>query len=278
MKGNEFVGNLPESIRWGADGQTIFFEWNPQNELGNSTYAYLFNGKTNLTAKADPKSIFEFDHVQRNYLINYYSIEGALVAYDKKTKNSKLIYQSASPIYNIQRTKLENIICFQQENNLYSYNAIQGTIIQLTNFQPGEEKPSKKDDSFVTKEEGELFQFLQDKKERKNWNSEQEITIYAFPNTYYFGEESIDNIQISPDNRFVGFRLSDYPKEKETHVENHISANGHTYTSPARAKVSEEDPSHRLGIYSIEQDSVFIIDFSKLSDIRKKPSYLNDAY
>ena len=41
--------------------------------------------------------------------------------------------------------------------------------------------------------------------------------------------------------------------------------------------MSDEDPSHRLGIYSIEQDSVFILDFSKLSDIRKKPSYLNDA-
>ncbi len=277
MKGNEFVGNLPENIRWSVDGQTIFFEWNPQNELGNSTYTYLNNGKTNLPVKADHKSIFEFDLVQRNNLINYYSIEGALVAYNKKTKVSKLIYQSYSPIYNIQRTKLENIICFQQENNLYSYNAIQGTIVQLTNFQSGEEKPSKKDDSFVTKEEGELFQFLQDKKERKDWSAEQVTTIYAFPNTYYFGDESIENIQISPDNRFVGFRLSDYPKEKETHVENHISSNGHTYASPARAKVSDEDPSHRLGIYSIEQDSVSIIDFSKLSDIRKKPSYLNDA-
>jgi dipeptidyl aminopeptidase/acylaminoacyl peptidase len=277
MKGNEFVGNLPESIRWSVDGQTILFEWNPKNELGNSTYAYLNNGKANLPAKADPKSIFEFDLTQRNNLINYYSIEGALVAYNKKTKISKLIYQSSSSIYNIQRTKLENIICFQQENNLYSYNAIQGTIVQLTNFQSGEEKPSKKDDSFVTKEEGELFQFLQDKKERKDWSAEQETTIYAFPNTYYFGEESIENIQISPDNRFVGFRLSDYPKEKETHVENHISTNGHTFASLARAKVSDEDPSHRLGIYSIEQDSVFIIDFSKLSDIRKKPSYLNDA-
>ncbi len=277
MKGNEFVGNLPESIRWSADGQTIFFEWNPQNELGNSTYAYLVNGKTNLTAKADSKSIFEFDLAQRNNLINYYSIEGALVAYDKKTKVSKLIYQSSSPIYNIQRTKLENIICFQQENNLYSYNAFQGTIVQLTNFQSGEEKPSKKDDSFVSKEEADLFQFLQDKKERKDWRKEQETTIYKFPKSYYFGDDAIENIQISPDNRFVGFRLSAYPKEKETHVENHISSDGHTFASPARAKVSDEDPSHRLGIYSIEQDSVFILDFSKLSDIRKKPSYLNDA-
>ena len=277
MKGNEFVGNLPESIRWSADGQTIFFEWNPQNELGNSTYAYLVTGKTNLTAKADSKSIFEFELAQRNNLINYYSIEGALVAYDKKTKVSKLIYQSSSPIYNIQRTKLENIICFQQENNLYSYNAFQGTIVQLTNFQSGEEKPSKKDDSFVSKEEADLFQFLQDKKERKDWRKEQETTIYKFPKSYYFGDDAIENIQISPDNRFVGFRHSAYPKEKETHVENHISSDGHTFTSPARAKVSDEDPSHRLGIYSIEQDSVFILDFSKLSDIRKKPSYLNDA-
>ena len=277
MKGNEFVGNLPENIRWSADGKTIFFEWNPQNELGNSTYAHHFNGKTNITAKADPKSIIEFDYTQRNNLINYYSIEGALVAYDKKTKISKLVYQSSASIYNVQRTKNENIICFQQDNNVYSYNAIAGTIIQLTNFQPGEEKPVKKDKTFVTKEEIELFEYLQDKKERKDWRKAQETTIYKFPESYYIGEDAIDNIQISPDNRFVGFRLSEYPKEKETHVENHITADGHTYTSPARAKVSDEDPSHRLGIYSIENDTVILIDFSKLTDIRKKPSYLNDT-
>ncbi len=87
----------------------------------------------------------------------------------------------------------------------------------------------------------------------------------------------MENLQISPSAEFVAFRFSDYPKEIETHVDHHISADGHTYPVPARAKVSDEDPSHRLGIMNIQKDSIYFIDFSKLTDIRKKPAYLNDT-
>jgi dipeptidyl aminopeptidase/acylaminoacyl peptidase len=87
----------------------------------------------------------------------------------------------------------------------------------------------------------------------------------------------LENLQISPSAEFVAFRFSDYPKEIETHVDHHISADGHTYPVPARAKVSDEDPSHRLGIMNIQKDSIYFIDFSKLTDIRKKPAYLNDT-
>lgn len=277
MKGNEFIGHQPEYIRWSVDGQFIFMEWNPENQAGNSTYAYSFNSKIGLTAKADPKSIIEFDVLQRNFLINYYSIEGALVAYDKKTKQQKLIYQSSTPIYSIQRTNQEHIISFQQGLNLFNYNAISGTIIQLTNFQAGEEKDKKTDSTFLMKQQTELFEFIQDKNQRAAWRKDQETTIYKFPESFYIGKESLENVQISPDTRFISFRLSTYPEEKETHVEHHISADGNTYTSNARSKVSDEDASHRLGIYDINKDTVVFIDFSKLSDLRKKPSYLNDS-
>ncbi|MFN7100568.1 MAG: hypothetical protein ACK4M4_09365, partial [Flavobacterium sp.] len=38
MKGNGFIGVSPEGERWSVDGQQVFFEWNPNNELGTSTY------------------------------------------------------------------------------------------------------------------------------------------------------------------------------------------------------------------------------------------------
>ena len=37
MKGNDFIGNLPENERWSLDGSTVYFEWNPTKEWGNST-------------------------------------------------------------------------------------------------------------------------------------------------------------------------------------------------------------------------------------------------
>lgn len=35
MKGNDFIGNLPENERWSLDGTTIYFDWNPNKEWGN---------------------------------------------------------------------------------------------------------------------------------------------------------------------------------------------------------------------------------------------------
>ena len=69
------------------------------------------------------------------------------------------------------------------------------------------------------------------------------------------------------------FRLNDNPKTEKTHVEHHIAKDGHTYTTDARRKVSDEDASHKLGVYNRQLDSVYYIDFSSLTDIRKKPAY-----
>lgn len=277
MKGNEFIGHQPENIRWGVDGKTIYFDWNPENNPGNYTYYYGLDFKNKIFPKADLTKITEYDKLQRNFLINYYSIEGALVAFDKKTMIRKVIYQSSTPVYNIQRTKDENLIYFQQGTNLFQYNARSGSVLQLTNFQGGEEKIRKTDSTDLMKEELELFEYIQNRNKRKEWNKKQEVDIFEFPKAFYFGKEALENIQISPDSKYISFRLSNYPEEKETHVENHISSDGHTYSSAARAKVSDEDASHRLGIYSTVLDSVYFIDFSKLTDIRKKPTYLNDS-
>ena len=36
MKGNALIGAQPENERWSLDGQKVFFDWNPNNELGTS--------------------------------------------------------------------------------------------------------------------------------------------------------------------------------------------------------------------------------------------------
>lgn len=277
MKGNEFIGHQPENIRWSIDGSQVYFDWNPNNELGNSIYSYPITSKVPVVSKADVKSIVEHDQQQNSYLTNYYGIEGALVSYDKKTKQQKLIFQSSTPIHSIQRTKDEHIVCFQQGSNIYSYNAKNGTILQITNFQSGDEKKTKTDSSFLQKQQVELFQYIQDKNERKEWYKKQNITLYPFPKAIFYGNQSIENMQVSPNTNFISFRLSNYPNEKETHVEQHITMDGQTNSISARAKVNDEDASHRLGIYSRIQDTSYFIDFSKLSKIRKKPEYLNDS-
>ena len=44
MKGNHFVGHLPERIFWGESSQDIYFNWNPEDELLSSLYKTNANG------------------------------------------------------------------------------------------------------------------------------------------------------------------------------------------------------------------------------------------
>jgi hypothetical protein len=46
MKGDEFIGHQPSNHRWSIDEQTVLFDWNPNNEIGNSTYFWNATLKT----------------------------------------------------------------------------------------------------------------------------------------------------------------------------------------------------------------------------------------
>jgi len=260
MKGNEFIGHQPENIRWSFDGKTIYFDWNPNNEPGNITYGYLPFVKGSKPFKVDPMTLMEYDRFQAAFPDQYSSIDGALIAIKKSDRKEKIILQSDSPVSNVQRTNNDNIIAFQQGNNLFIYEADKGSIRQITNLKLGEEGKKKTDSTFIMKEEAFLFEYIQDKNERKEWREINEVERFKLPQAFYTGNESIENLQLSKNGIFATFRLSDYPKERETHVENYIAADGHTYTSPARAKVGAEEPTHRLGIMNLLLDTVYFVD------------------
>lgn len=276
MKGNEFIGHQPENIRWNVSGTEITFNWNPDNETGSSFFKVnpLSKDRKIVKIPSDDLSI-AYDRSQHSFDIQYSVIDGCLVAYNKKTLKSELIVQSVVPVRNVQRVNNSQLIYFQQGNNLFLYNPTIGSIIQKTNFIPGDDKNKKVDSSSMMQEERSLFQYLRDQEKKKEWN-EQQKSHYKLVSPYFYGKSSLENIQISPDSKYITFRLSDYPATRSTEVQQHISHDGHAYTFEAREKVNNDDPSHKLGIIDLSKDSIYFIDFSKLSDIRKKPSYLND--
>ena len=138
MKGNEFIGHQPSNQRWSVDGETIYFEWNPNNELGDKTY-YWQNSFSQ--PKLLPKTAFTFSDIQfkgqEKFETVYYTNQGALFSYHKKTKVNKIIYQTTSNINSVQRSSNSDIIYFQQNKNLYQLNVTNFQLVQLTNFKSG---------------------------------------------------------------------------------------------------------------------------------------------
>lgn len=274
MKGEDFVGHSPVDLRWAVDGQLMYFEWNPNSNPGNSTYGYPF---TNFTVKEmKTLTVPEITPKSTVYTKYYYNENGNLTRYNLKSKNKEIVYSDAAFISNVQRVNNLQHIYFEHDNNLIFYNEVTGTHQQFTNFIQGIPARKNSDTTLLTKQQLELFLSVRRDAEKTKWNKAKNEKR-AFPVAiHYEKDEQLESISISPNERFVTFRLSEYPDEPATHVEEYITADGYTKAINARPKVGEKDPKHRLGIYDKTKDTSYFVSFSSLSNIRKRPAYLLD--
>ncbi len=279
MKGNEFIGPQPSNQRWSVDGKNIYFDWNPNNDLGDKTY-YWQSGFSE--PKVLPQSEVNFSEIQfqgqENFDVVYYTNQGALFSYHKKTKENKIIYQTTSTINSIQRGVNPNIIYFQQNRNVFQLNVSNFQLLQLTNFKSGNASPDKINESFLNNQQKELFQFVNEENAKLEWNKElSENNKLKFPSEIFYGSSTLEALKINPNGKYVTYRLSEYPTSKETKVENFITSDGYTKNKSAREKVSLNNISkHKMYVYNVIKDSVLPISFSNLTGIKISPKYFQE--
>ena len=277
MKGNEFIGHQPENHRWSVDGRTMLFDWNPKNEIGNSTYFWNTNsGAAQKVTTTSPIYDIDYDASQKQFDVIYYTNQGVLYSYTKATKKNKKVLHSTDRITAIVRSINPNSIFFQQNRNVYQLNTQDFSILQLSNFKSGKEKvKSEETEGFLKKQQDELFQFVRDEKQSTKWYEDKSKSKKeSFPKEIYYDKSSLEQIKPSPEGKFITFRVSDYPTPLTTNVENFITADGYTRQDKSRSKVSVDNFSkHKLGIFNVEKDTTYYVSFANLSGINDTPKY-----
>ena len=278
MKGNSFIGVQPENERWSLDGQKVYFDWNPTNELGNSTYFWKNGLSKPELATASDAAFSKIDFKKSsNPDLYYYIDKGRLFSYSLKTKTVKKLYQQSSPISGLQMGSEAGVLYFRQNENLFQFNTNQGSIIQLTNFKrgKGEDKTTEKE-SFLKSQQQELFQFVRDQEALKNWNlSKSKTTKSDFPKPYYYGKYNFGSLKADPKGNFATFRLIQDSESRNEKMELFITADGYNQIVDTKEKVSVDNLlSTKFGIYSVAKDSVYFVDFSSLRHIQDVPKYL----
>jgi dipeptidyl aminopeptidase/acylaminoacyl peptidase len=279
MKGDEFIGHQPDNHRWSIDGQTVLFDWNPNNEIDNSAYYWNKSSKSpQKVSSLNPIYDVDFIAAQKEYDVVYYTNQGVLYAYTKSTKKSKKVIQSADRISALQRSTTPEIVFFQQNKNVYQFNTKDFSMVMLTNFKSGKENKSKEEDSFLKDQQKELFQFVRDEAKADAWYEKQSKSKKEkFPKEIFYDKSTLEQVKASPDGKFVTFRLSDYPTQASTNVENFITDDGFTRQEKARAKVSTANFSkHKFGIFNVAKDTTYYVSFSNLSGIKTAPKYYQD--
>lgn len=274
MKGPDFVGHVPESVQWSLDGNEIIFFWNPERNPQPEKFTYsLKSGTINKMTPDFYQSNASYSG-KKSEESPYFTHDGAIYQFDSKTKTTHLVYRGITGINHVQQWENLPFVYFKEGNQFRALCKKDGCIETIFVFKEGNKPDEQKEVDHWEQNEEELFQFIREENEEKEWQKQQSKIWNTPIPSYFYGNESVSEVQISPDGNYITFQLYTSPNSKGTHIENHISASGHTYTSNARPKVHDEDPNSRLAIYDFKRDTTYFVDFSTLTDIRKKPEYL----
>lgn len=273
MKGDDFIGHQPFGHSWTYEN-TILFHWNPKKEPQASEYNYALNEKKYTCLPVDHS--FHADNTLGTEPVEYFLDGGNIYTYNRKTAKTTCLIQTSAPLYNLQQFKGNEVLFFEQEGKLMSYKPSTGTWMEVIRFSKGKKPAENAPITHWEREELALFKFHQEEKAAKEWKDAHQ-SAKKIP-SINFDCDGVSNVQINGTARFITFREDYYPNNPSTHVEHHISADGHTYIQNARAKVSDLDPHHKLGIYDLQNDSLYYADFSELPGIRSIPAYRRAIY
>ena len=282
MQGHHFVGHLPQNIYWGEDSKTIYFNWNPEDELTNSLYQTDIKGQTPIKVNKDklralPPSrggIYNTNKTKKLFTKN-----GDLFLLDLVNNSTFQVTNTLKRETNPAFSITEDRIFFTKDNNAFAWSIKDGSLHQLTNFRKGSKSTKKSSSSpqeqWLNEDQMEYFDILKLREEqRKAREEKREIVKANRPKPIYINSQNISQIQVSPDGRFVTYLLATTPKSKRTKVPDFVTENGYLKDLNSRPKVGSAQTTYKRGIYDTKQDTAYIIDYQQLEGIHDKPAFL----
>lgn len=285
MQGKAFVGGWPGRIYWSENGKDIYFTWNPDNADADSLYVVSKSGGeprrvTNDERPHLPSWGGDYNEARTKKV---YTIDGDIYLHDIKRGQVRRISATVEDESNPQFTHDEKHISFTLDNNLYLWNLKTGVTTQITDFKKGKEEPDEKEpdndnEKWIKKEELRLMQIIRERKEKSERAEKiREDRAPERPLEIFHGKKKVRNVQLSPDERFVTFRLSKEPKDtRRPIVPSYVTESGYTEDLKTRPNVGGPGTTYEFGIYDRDNDTVYYVEVDSLPGMFDTPAYLEE--
>lgn len=284
MQGEQFVGVSPSNVFWAEDGQTIYFDWNPEQLPYKELYKISLGSskpeKVSITeqlALPNKNGVYNQDQTQK-----VYSLHGDIYLHTIDSKKTLQITNTIQNEYQPSFSTDGQYIFFRSANNMYRWQLATGSLWQLSDFKKGsapQKKTIPKAEQWL-KDDQNILEVLQDRATNKKL---QEAYYKAFeakrPKSIYLEGWSINDLCISPDGQYIvyGLKKNDSPA-KSTAVPDYVTDNGFTKNLSARAKVGHTKAEYKTGIYNIAKDSFYAVETTTIPGIYDKPQFLADYH
>jgi len=305
MRDPKWVGTSPSNISWSYDNRYIYFNWNPDKAFADSLY---YVSKDNLAPQkvgyGQKQSMLTSDDItyNRNRTAFVFAKEGDIFIKDVKTGKERQITQTAdresNPLFSFNDTK----IVYMRLPNLYAWDISSGLTTQLTNFQSGETPPpviavsgqrgsgsqrnilsenniqNNQQEKWLKEDQLKNFDVLKTRKEKRD---AAEAYINSLPKKKELriiktADKIVSGTTISPDGRFITYRLFKPVQGKNTIVPSYVTESGFTEDIPGRTKVGSPQGTQELFIFDTELDTVISIKTDAVPGIKDIPAFYND--
>ena len=285
MRDPRWIGVSPGRIYWSDDGRRIYFQWNPENAESDSLYVVPQEGgkPRKVTLKERMELPARTGGYNKDRSKKVYEKNGDLFLLDIKNGDIRQIINTLDRESNPRFTHDERKITFMRNNNLYLWHIDNGETVQLTDYRAGRKRPEQEEpttdqEKWLQKEELKLIQILEERKERGELARKgREAESPKRPKEIYIEDKNVQNIQLSPDERYITFRLSKSPRNaKRTIVPNYVTESAFSEDIQARTKVGVPQITYEFVIYDVKRDSVYFVAASGIPGIYDQPSYLKE--
>ena len=244
MQDPKWIGISPSNIHWSEDGKWIYFNWNPDGAESDSLYKVSPKGGD--PKKVSPKERLalpaRYGDYTKNFMKKVYAKNGDIFILDIKSGNTKQVTNTVGRESSPRFSGDEKSITYIADGNLYRWYTATGKTVQLTDFRKNktedDNEPKTAHEKWLKQEELKLITVLEKRKAKREKREETvENEKPKRPLEIVHGKKNVQNIQSSPDGKFVSFRLYKAANDAErTIVPSYVTESGFTTDLNAREK------------------------------------------
>jgi dipeptidyl aminopeptidase/acylaminoacyl peptidase len=285
MRDPKWIGVAPSAIHWSYDSKKVYFNWNPKSEYRSSLYSITTdNNPPQLVGINEHKGMVPGNGTwNKAHTLKVYEKNGDIflkeIVSGKSTQLTNTTDREGNPVFN----SVEDAVLFTRSNNLYELKLDSGELIQLTNFV---KSATKKDNDgndgdeqakWLKQQQLELFDIIRIEDKDKKLDAEERKALAPKKlKELITDERDVDNVVLSPDGRYVTYRLTKNSNDKNTVVPDYVTASGYTEDIQNRTKVGGPQPVTESFVFDTQRDSVYNMDVKDIPGIKELPDYVKE--
>ncbi|NVO85629.1 S9 family peptidase [Hymenobacter terrestris] len=278
---SQWLGTSPSNVSWADDGKSIYFNWNPDKARRDSLYRIAPSGgtarKVSLREQvALPAAEGEYD---RRYQRKLYEKAGDIYLLDLKTQRIRRVTNTAEQETDPHFALQDQAISYSRGGNLFTWDPATGETVQRTDFrkgnQPAGTAPTDQSEKYLKAQQLALFDVLREKEQdAKARQRQQQALAKLRPKAIWLGTQTVRNMRLSPDGRYVTYTLAqEPPTAKVALVPDFVTTSGFTEDINTRTKVGAAQTALQLGLYDVGRDTTFVLGYTELQGLDEQPAY-----